>query len=56
MIFVAAGIGSVVSALIQKTGLTFPSYIGAMLTPGVIRNLFDAGNQSFGVLENIVEA
>ncbi len=55
MIFVAAGLGSVVSALIQKTGLTFPSYIGAMLTAAVIRNIFDAANQSFGVLENIVE-
>ncbi len=55
MIFLAAGIGSVVSMLIQKTGATFPSYIGAMLTAAVMRNIFDAANQSFGVLENIVE-
>ena len=41
LLFIAMGIGSVVSDLIQKSGLTFPSYIGAMLVAAVIRNIYD---------------
>lgn len=40
-LFIAMGIGSVVSDLIQASGLTFPSYIGAMLVAAVIRNFYD---------------
>ena len=40
-LFIAMGIGSIVSDLIQKSGLTFPSYIGAMLVAAVIRNYYD---------------
>lgn len=40
-LFIAMGIGSVVSELIQKSGLTFPSYIGAMLVAAVMRNFYD---------------
>lgn len=40
-LFIAMGIGSFVSELIQKTGLTFPSYIGAMLVAAIIRNYYD---------------
>ncbi|MDY5912924.1 MAG: sodium/glutamate symporter [Inconstantimicrobium porci] len=40
-IFFAMGLGSVISKLIQDTGLTFPSYIGAMLAAAVIRNICD---------------
>ena len=39
--FIAMGIGSVVSDFIQKTGLTFPSYIGAMIVAAIIRNIYD---------------
>lgn len=40
-LFIAMGIGSIVSDLIQLSGLTFPSYIGAMLVAAVIRNIYD---------------
>jgi ESS family glutamate:Na+ symporter len=42
-IAVAAGIGSVLSGLIQKTGITLPSYIGAMLVAAIMRNVFKDG-------------
>lgn len=35
----AMGLGTVVSALLTKTGLTFPVYIGAMIVAAVIRNV-----------------
>lgn len=35
------GFGSIISDFIQKTGLTFPSYIGAMLAAAIIRNIYD---------------
>ncbi len=41
LLFIAMGIGSIVSDFIQLTGLTFPSYIGAMLVAAVIRNIYD---------------
>ena len=53
MLFVAAGIGSVISALIQKTGITFPSYIGAMLAAALLRNLSDSTGK-LTVVEDIV--
>ena len=40
-IFVAMGIGSIISTMIQKAGLTFPSYIGAMIGAAIIRNICD---------------
>lgn len=40
-LFIAMGLGSIVSKLIQASGLTFPSYIGAMLVASIIRNLYD---------------
>ncbi|MEW8994614.1 sodium/glutamate symporter [Clostridium sp.] len=43
-IFIAMGIGSVISNFIQGIGLTFPSYIGAMLVAAIIRNICDATN------------
>ncbi len=36
---IAAGIGSVVSGLITRTGLVFPPYIGGLLVGGVISNV-----------------
>ena len=40
-LFIAMGLGSLVSKLIQASGLTFPSYIGAMLVAAIIRNICD---------------
>lgn len=39
---IAMAIGSLVSALFARLGLTLPAYIGAMLVAGVLRNLDDA--------------
>jgi sodium--glutamate symport carrier gltS len=38
----AAGIGTVVSLLLSKTGMTFPVYIGAMLSAAAMRNIGEA--------------
>ena len=53
ILFVAAGIGSVISTLIQKTGITFPSYIGAMLAAALLRNISDSTGK-LTVVEDIV--
>ena len=53
ILFVAAGIGSIISGLIQKTGVTFPSYIGAMLAAALLRNLSDSTGK-LTVVEEIV--
>lgn len=45
-LFIAMGIGSLVSKLIQGTNLTFPSYIGAMLVAAIIRNIYDIRGKS----------
>lgn len=45
-LFIAMGIGSLVSKLIQATNLTFPSYIGAMLVAAIIRNIYDIRGKS----------
>ena len=36
---IAMGIGTVISALLSKTGMTFPVYIGAMIVAAVMRNV-----------------
>lgn len=36
---IAMGIGTVVSGLLSKTGMTFPVYIGAMIVAAVMRNV-----------------
>lgn len=41
VLFIAMGIGSIVSRIIQKSGLTFPSYIGAMIVAALMRNIYD---------------
>lgn len=53
MLFLAAGIGSIISNLIQKTGITFPSYIGAMLAAALLRNVSDV-TKRFNVMEDVV--
>ncbi|TYP53762.1 sodium/glutamate symporter [Thermosediminibacter litoriperuensis] len=40
-IFLAMGIGTMISYLFEKLGLTFPPYIGAMFSAALIRNLSD---------------
>ncbi len=44
-LFIAMGLGSIISDFIQLSGLTFPSYIGAMLAATIIRNVYDALNR-----------
>lgn len=40
-LFLAMGIGAVISKWIENLGLTFPSYIGAMIAAAIIRNICD---------------
>lgn len=40
-LFIAMGLGSFLSEFIEALDLTFPSYIGAMLTAAIIRNCYD---------------
>lgn len=44
LLFLSMGIGSFISNFIQETGLTFPSYIGAMIAAAIIRNISDIIN------------
>ena len=39
------GIGCLISKFIQSMGLTFPSYIGAMMAAAIIRNICDFKNK-----------
>lgn len=41
LIFIAMGLGTIVSMILQKTGMTFPAYIGAMLVGAAMRNISD---------------
>ena len=43
-IIVAMGLGTIVSAVLTKTGMTFPPYIGAMFAAAIIRNISDASS------------
>ena len=43
-IALAMGLGTIISMYIEKTGMTFPSYIGAMLAAALIRNISDMTN------------
>ncbi|MDD5794568.1 sodium/glutamate symporter [Clostridium sp. HCP1S3_B4] len=47
LLFIAMGLGSIVSDIIQLSGLTFPSYIGAMIVAAIIRNLYDFKHKEF---------
>jgi ESS family glutamate:Na+ symporter len=40
-IIIAMGVGTIISTFIQKTGVTFPSYIGAMFAAAIMRNISD---------------
>lgn len=41
LIFITMGIGSIITRFIEAVGLTFPSYIGSMITAAVIKNIMD---------------
>ena len=41
-LFIAMGIGTIISYLLEKTGVVFPAYIGAMFAAVIIRNLSDS--------------
>lgn len=50
-LFIAMGLGSIVSGFIQLSGLAFPSYIGAMLVAAIIRNVYDFKNKEIAEKE-----
>ncbi len=52
-LFIAMGIGSFLSEWIEALGLTFPSYIGAMVVAAIIRNLYDARHKE--IVEKEIE-
>ncbi|MCQ1528654.1 sodium/glutamate symporter [Lutispora saccharofermentans] len=41
-IIIAMGLGTIISAILQKTGMTFPPYIGAMFAAAIMRNISDS--------------
>lgn len=42
LIFLAAGVGSVISYLLNLTGLTFPYYVGCLFAGAIFRNIAEA--------------
>lgn len=50
-LFIAMGIGSVVSGWISSLGITLPSFIGALLTAAVMRNISDAAAKPLALPE-----
>jgi len=42
---IAIGIGSIISWLLSKTGMTFPIYIGAMIVAALMRNIGEASGK-----------
>ena len=42
LILLAMGIGTIISMLLEKTGMTFPPYIGAMFAAAILRNIADS--------------
>ena len=48
-LILAVGLGTIISELLTKTGLTFPIYIGAMIAAALIRNI---GELSASIPEN----
>lgn len=41
IIFLAMGLGTIMQTLIEKVGITFPNYVGAMVVAVIIRNVAD---------------
>lgn len=53
LLFIAMGIGSILSDIIEQLELTFPSYIGAMIVAAIIRNIYDFRNKQ--IVEKEIE-
>lgn len=53
LLFIAMGIGSILSDIIEQLELTFPSYIGAMIVAAIIRNIYDFRNKE--IVEKEIE-
>ena len=53
LILLAMGIGTIISMLLEKTGMTFPPYIGAMFAAAILRNISDSTNSFKVHLEEI---
>ncbi len=53
-ILIAMGLGTIISELLQKTGMTFPPYIGAMFAAAIIRNICDY-TEKYTIVEEEVE-
>lgn len=53
LLFIAMGLGSILSDFIEHLELTFPSYIGAMIVAAIIRNIYDFRNKD--VVEKEIE-
>lgn len=53
LLFLAMGIGSILSDIIEQLELTFPSYIGAMIVAAIIRNIYDFRNKQ--IVEKEIE-
>lgn len=47
-LILAVGLGTIISELLTKTGLTFPIYIGAMIVAAIIRNVGEYSGK-FGI-------
>ncbi|MBX4265343.1 sodium/glutamate symporter [Clostridium estertheticum] len=43
-ILLAMGLGTIISIVLEETGMTFPSYIGAMFAAAILRNISDCTN------------
>ncbi|MBW9170865.1 sodium/glutamate symporter [Clostridium estertheticum] len=43
-ILLAMGLGTIISIVLEATGMTFPSYIGAMFAAAILRNISDCTN------------
>lgn len=54
LLMLAVGVGAWVSALLTRTGVTLPVYIGAMLVAALIRNLDDASGV-FGLSMRVID-
>lgn len=53
-ILLAMGIGTILSFLLEKTGMTFPPYIGAMFAAAILRNISDSTN-SYKIYEDEID-
>ncbi|MCQ2604248.1 MAG: sodium/glutamate symporter [Spirochaetia bacterium] len=53
LLIAAIGTGTIISLLLSKTGMTFPAYIGAMISAAIIRNISEYSNKFSVPMEQI---